>query len=177
MDEPIQERPPSPARLSKTPSWITLGFVLGALFVLALPSRDRAPGSTSAPAAEAPPPIVLERPKLTEIEAVFADWGEAAIWQNERTEVALWDRERRSFSIFFEVLRDSDRYYFRSIDRLTRPILREGAPPNAPLQYTTPTVARPLRTSVPVFSPPMEPLPVPANPDLRVRATTDTNAD
>ena len=36
MDEE-DPKPPSPSQLSKIPSWISLGFVLGALFVWALP--------------------------------------------------------------------------------------------------------------------------------------------
>lgn len=140
-DEEHEERPVSPARLSKTPSWITLGFVLGALFVLALPSGDKSGAPPRAPEPE-PTPVRLERPALTEIEAVFADWGEGAIWQNGTTEVALWDSERRSYSIFYEVVRHEGTYYFRSIPRLTRPILTEGVPTNAPMQYTTPVGVR-----------------------------------
>lgn len=139
MEEPSNERPLSPARLSKTPSWITLGFVLGVLFMLALPNgkqREAPP-----PEPPPPPPIKLERPVLSEIEAVFADWGGAAIWQNNVTEVALWDRERRSYSLFYEVLRDGENYYFRSIPRLTRPTVKEAPAENAPLVFMTPVQA------------------------------------
>lgn len=134
MDEHDQERPIPPSKLSKTPSWITLGFVLGALFVLALPRQER----STAELRPGPPPTVvkLERPKLTEIEAVFAEWGQHAIWENDLTEVALWDSERKSYSLFYEVLRNGDVFYFRSIPRLTRPVLTHGVRPNAPLQYT-----------------------------------------
>ena len=167
MGEFDEERPVSPARLSKTPSWITLGFVLGALFVLALPSRDDPPSAAPAPAPESPP-VKLERPTLTEIEAVFEDWGESAIWQNDVTEVALWDTARRSYSLFYEVVRHEGAYYFRSIPRLTRPILTEGVPTNTPLQYTTPVGVREerrsfdprtLRPSVEVRRPEIKPAP------------------
>ncbi len=141
MGEFEEERPASPARLSKTPSWITLGFVLGALFVLALPSGDDAPAAAAVPEPE-PAPVRLERPVLTEIEAVFDDWGESAIWQNDVTEVALWDTARRSYSQFYEVVRHNGTHYFRSIPQLTRPILTEGVPANTPLQYTTPVGVR-----------------------------------
>ncbi|HWL14753.1 MAG TPA: hypothetical protein VNR00_04050 [Opitutus sp.] len=172
MDDFEKERPISPARLSKTPSWITLGFVLGALFVLALPKRE----TPRAPVIAPPPEATLkklERPKMTEIEAVFSDWGDAAIWQNDRTEVALWDAERRAYSILFEVLRDGEHYYFRSIDRLTRPLVTTGAPENSPLLFTTPVVAPRERRSdallnlrPPVMTPPERPAPtpVPAEP-------------
>lgn len=172
MDEPENERPISPARLSKTPSWITLGFVLGALFVLALPDGDK----TAPPATAVPPEqtVKLERPQLSEIEAVFADWGEAAVWQNDLTEVALWDRERRSYSLFYEVLRYGDRFYFRSIPRLTRPILAEGVPVNSPLQYTTSAdVFEPRRKTRPEISPP----PAEARPPVLQSLPTDKRTE
>lgn len=168
MGELEEERPVSPARLSKTPSWITLGFVLGALFVLALPSRDEKPAGGPPPAPE-PSPVRLERPALTEIEAVFADWGESAIWQNDVTEVALWDTARRSYSLFYEVVRHEGAHYFRSIPRLTRPILTEGVPTNTPLQYTTPVGVREERR---IFDPRTLRPPVDARrPEIRASST------
>lgn len=132
MDDTPPEHRVSAARLSKTPSWITLGFVLGVLFMLSLP---HAPRKVIAPPPE-PPPVRLERPKITEIEAVFAEWGDRAVWENDLAEVAMWDTEKRSYSIFYEVLRRDDQYYFRSIPRLTRPILERGSEPQAPLLVT-----------------------------------------
>lgn len=141
MDEPEKERPISPSRLSKTPSWITLGFVLGALFVASLP-RDAgklAPDNSTTPTTL----VKLERPKLTEIEAVFADWERYVVWDHNVTEVAMWDTEKRSYSIFYEVLRVGDSYYFRSIPRLTRPILTRGVPEQqSPLQFTETEASR-----------------------------------
>src|SRR5437764_7727028 len=94
-DEPPSEEkkyPPSPGRMSKTPSWIMLGFALGAVFVLLFPRP------TEKPAAPAPLAVKLEAekprepPPLSRIEAVFADWGRNAVWDNnDTTEVALWD--------------------------------------------------------------------------------------
>lgn len=141
MDEPAKERPISPSRLSKTPSWITLGFVLGALFVASLP-RDTpkfVPDKSSTPTSI----VRLERPKLTEIEAVFADWERYAVWENHLTEIAMWDTEKKSYSIFYEVLRVGNSYYFRSIPRLTRPILTRGVPEQqSPLQFTETETSR-----------------------------------
>ncbi|HEX3728489.1 MAG TPA: hypothetical protein VHV47_01705 [Opitutaceae bacterium] len=122
------------AKPTQTPSWVMLGFVLGALFVLALP-RHGAPGRPPAP-APAPPP--LPPPSLTTIEDVFATWGKYAVWDNDTTEVAMWDSGRKAYADCFEVLRVADVFYFRSIPNLTRPLLEHGLPdnPNPPLEFT-----------------------------------------
>ena len=130
MDE-SPDRPPSPSRLSKTPSWVLLGFVIGALFVWALP-RPVPPVRPEPPTQH----VVLDRPKMSDIEAVFADWGKHAAWDHDLTEVALWDVEKKTYSVCYEVMRVGDGFYFRSIPRLTRPILNHGVPKNSPLQYT-----------------------------------------
>jgi hypothetical protein len=129
-------------RLSKTPSWISLGFVLGALFVWLLPHPP--PEVVEVPAEPAPPPLVATRtqPDFTEIEAVFAQWSQYAVWENERTEVALWDIDSRQYSRFYEVLRSGGDYYFRSIARLTRPVLTHGVDVKAPLLFTEPEARR-----------------------------------
>jgi hypothetical protein len=136
MDEAEEVPAVPPSRLSKTPSWITLGFLLGALFVWTLP-REREEGRTNpALSAQAPPQIVqLERPKLTEVEAVFAEWERYAVWKNDTTQIAMWDTEKRSYSICYEVLRQGGQFYFRSIPKLTRPLLTRGVPADAPLQF------------------------------------------
>jgi hypothetical protein len=133
MDEPENVTRVPRSRLSKTPSWISLGFLLGALFVYTLPREDKSPGTTLAPV---PTKVVqLERPKLTEAEAVFAEWERFAVWKNNITQIALWDTEKRAYSIFYEVLRQNDEFYFRSIPQLTRPLLTRGVPAEAPLQF------------------------------------------
>src|SRR6185295_16408991 len=125
--------PPSASRLSKTPSWVMLGFVLGAIFVWALPQVEKTVTSSAVP-----PPVSVQllRPKVTEIEAVFAEWGHDAVWDNDVTEVALWDVDKRTYSICYEVLRSGDKFYFRSIPHLTRPVLTHGLRGPAPLQFT-----------------------------------------
>ncbi len=132
MDEP-SEKIPSAARLSKTPSWVSLGFVIGALFVWALPRESKTAVGTSVNPVST---VQLERPKATDIEAVFAEWGRYAVWEHGLTEVALWDVDRKSYTIFYEILRSGDASYFRSIPRLTRPVLTHGVPRGSPLQFT-----------------------------------------
>lgn len=127
-----------PDKPSQVPSWVTLGFLLGALFVLALP-RHSAPAPSPAPAAvEAPakPAGPVEPPRITTIEAVFAAWEKYAIWSNGTTEVALWSTETNKFSECYEVMKVGDSYYFRSISSLTRPVLTHGVVTESPLQFT-----------------------------------------
>lgn len=130
-------KPPSPKYLSKTPSWVSLGFVLGALFVWAMPARKEAPSATAnADVSVAKPAVPLARPLLTEIEAVFALYGGQAVWDRDLTEVALWDTETEKFSRYYEVTRAGEHFYFRSIDRLTRPVLTHGVKGDGPLVFT-----------------------------------------
>lgn len=125
-----------PGKPSPTLSWATLGFVVGALFILTLPSRRAAP-PPPAPAAIAPSaPVVLARPQFTTIEAVFAEWGHFAVWEGDLTEVALWNSQSESYADCFEVLRLGSNTYFRSIPHLTRTVLTHGVPPDSPLEFT-----------------------------------------
>jgi hypothetical protein len=139
------ERPVSPAKLSRTPSWVMLGFVLGALFVWMHP-RDPEPAATpprlAAEPAPAEPAALVERrialTTLSTIEAVFESWGDRAVWDHDATEVALWNGGTKSYSEFYEVRRSGGVNYFRSIPKLTRRILSHGkpAPAECPLQFT-----------------------------------------
>lgn len=136
-EEPPQE--PAKGKPSQVPSWVMLGFILGALFVLALPRRP-ATGTDARPVIEAAPAEPVRpagAPQLTTIEAVFAAWGKYAVWSDDTTEVALWNPETKSFSEFYEVLRNGDTYYFRSITSLSRPILEHGViVDGSPLEFT-----------------------------------------
>lgn len=136
MDEET-EAPPQKEKPSYVPSWVMLGFILGALFVLALPNRSKVPG-TPAPSPEGPAvkPVKTVPPQMTTIEAVFDVWNKYAVWSDDTTQVALWNKDTMSYSDCFEVLRTSDGYYFRSIAKLTRPILTHGVVDESPLQFT-----------------------------------------
>lgn len=132
---------PPPARLSTIPSWVMLGFVLGAAVVWAFqhkPAPAAKPVIAAAKKAAAEPahPVVLGPPRLTAIEAVFEDWGHYAVWDDDTTEVALWNGEAKAFTDCFEVTRANGHLYFRSISRLTRPVLTRGIKENSPLQFT-----------------------------------------
>jgi hypothetical protein len=141
-DEPPRKSYPlAPSKMSKTPSWVMLGFVLGAAFVAALPplgerkiTATLEPGPRPAPAAPAAP---REAQPLATIEAVFAAWGEHAVWWDDVTEVALWNSATKEFSDYYEVRRFGRTNYFRSIPTLTRRLLTHGKVyPDSPLQFT-----------------------------------------
>lgn len=134
--EDDSETPPAPAKPSQVPSWVTLGFVLGALFVWALPKRE-----PEVPLSPPPPPSLhaakpTQNPGTSTIEAVFESWGKYAMWSDDTTEVALWDPTTKGFSQYYEVLRVADTYYYRTLTSLSRPILSHGIPEECPLQFT-----------------------------------------
>ncbi len=137
---PPKSYPLSPSKMSKTPSWIMLGFVLGVLTVIALPPlRKTAPVAALPPLAPEAPKRTgpAPQPQLTTIEAVFAQWGQFASWTDGITEVALWNSHRESYSDFYEVLRAGNVFYFRTIPALTRRIVERGKPmPESPLLFT-----------------------------------------
>lgn len=137
MEESSSENRPAGAKLSKTPSWIMLGFVLGALVVWSLPHRETAPRPIIMASPERPV-IPAPRAQLTTVEAVFIDWAEYAVWDRDTTQVAMWNAGSGDFSDYYEVRRQDGNYFFRSISRLTNRIVRHGkpSPPECPLRFT-----------------------------------------
>ncbi|MDO8544964.1 MAG: hypothetical protein Q7S40_31355 [Opitutaceae bacterium] len=127
------------SKMSKTPSWVMLGFVLGAMFVLALPERKAPPAPTEPPKAAEPAaaPVPRDPPPLSNIEAVFEVWGKHAVWHDDTTEVALWDPTEKRYADFYEVRRFSGTLYFRSIPNLTRRVIERGSKlADSPLLFT-----------------------------------------
>jgi hypothetical protein len=142
-EEPKKSYPLSPSKMSKASSWAMLGFFLGAASVWGL-KRDADKAAAKATTAatvtlkEWPKAARPERSELTKIEAVFAAWGQHAVWDNNVTEVALWQSSDRDFSEFYEVRKVGDALYFRSIPKLTRLVIRHGVPlpKDSPLEFT-----------------------------------------
>jgi hypothetical protein len=138
---PAKKYPISVSKLSKTPSWIMLGFVLGALFVIALPPmEEKKPAPPPRKPVEPPKAATPAPPQLTTIEAVFEDprWEKYALWSNDTTEVALWNPDTRKFSDFYEVRRLGRVLYYRTLTSLTRPIVKNEPPlpDDCPLRFT-----------------------------------------
>ena len=128
------------AKMSKTPSWVMLGFCVGAIFVYAMMRQDQAtaPPTVSVHVVGPPRPVEpREAMPLSTIEAVFEVWKEHVVWFDQTAEVALWNSKELAYSEFYEVRRIGDIHYFRSIPKLTRRIVRHGKElPDSPLQFT-----------------------------------------
>ena|SRR5580700_6772487 len=144
-----EENPAPSSKPSPIPSWVMLGFALGALTIWSLPHSAREepePEPTTPEVKSAPPPppspaVIrtqqpLEGPPLARIENVFAEFGKYAVWSDDSTEVALWNTATRGFSDYFEVLKVDDKYYVRTIPELDRPVLTHGVPPELPIEFT-----------------------------------------
>ena len=151
-EETTPERPkPSPI-----PSWVMLGFVLGVLVTLGWQRDNPAPSSPPpqpAPAEPPPPSPATERnalhledqPSLTAVEALFEQYRAYAFWDDDRTEIGVWNTRTLEFSSYFEVHRAETGTYFRSIPALTRLPLEGYGPPGSPLLFTETPAQRAAR--------------------------------
>lgn len=138
-------------KLSKTPSWIMLGFVIGLLFAFGVQrqfKKDEKASAAQPPAAAQPSAAPAQLPhsaaslknraSLSAIENIFAQYESHAVWQHELTQIALWNNETNTFVECFEVLRNGETYFFRTIPQLTRPVIKPNPSPEAPLRFTEP---------------------------------------
>lgn len=131
------EAPPRPPKLSLAPSWVMLGFLLGAATVWLMQRGTEKPVAVGN-LAVSPRAVPVAASPVTTIEAVFAEWGHHAQWEGNLTEVAMWRTEPSAYSEFYEVRKVGETLYFRSIPKLTRRLIRHGKPlpDHAPLQFT-----------------------------------------
>jgi hypothetical protein len=130
---------PAVAKMSQVPSWIMVGFVIGALTVWLWPKAKPTPAEPgSPPVVVAEPAAVPRQPgPLSRIEAVFERFGEGAVWSDNVTEVALWDPASERYADFYEIRRIEGNLYFRTIPALTRRVIARGKPqPDSPVQFT-----------------------------------------
>lgn len=130
---------PSPAKMSKTSSWVTLGFFLGAATVWAyLTHQEKIAPAAPVALKEWPTAAKLQPSPLTTIEALFEAYGTAAVWENNVTQVAMWRPDTKEYSEFYEVRRVGEELYFRSIPRLTHMLIQHGKLPSneVPLKFT-----------------------------------------
>lgn len=138
MDDFDESRTAPASKLSKIPSWIMLGFVLGALFVWALPRREPAP----VPVVSAPPRVATvaapAHPRFSDLEASFLEWQQYAVWAGDVTYVCMWDAPSLTFRDCYQVLRRGDDLFFRSVPRPKNLRALEGVPEKSPLEFLNP---------------------------------------
>lgn len=146
-------KPPREA-LSRIPSWIMVGGVVGCILTLTVQREISSPPAST----KTPPPAVTRpveptptptpaRPELglVEMEELFGTYHELAVWRHGITEVAFWNPATNEYSIFVEVLKNGDDYFFRTLPALTRPINESLNDPNVPMRFTETEEARAAR--------------------------------
>lgn len=150
VDTPTRWSPKT--ELSQAPSWILLGFVVGAVFVFLLrrqyiveeallaPPAVEAPASAASENLASPTAARAGEPTAAAFDAVWRAWGHHAVWVDDTTQVALWNAKSGDYSDAFEVVRRGDEFYFRPLPALTRPMVDRGLGVGAPLQFTGPPV-------------------------------------
>jgi hypothetical protein len=148
-----ETEPQAPNRKPSTaPSWVMLGFALGALVTCTYRGGEREtagidrtePAAVVVEPVEPPPNPATEvneyaypdRPSFNIVEALFDEFRHYAFWEDDRTEIALWNTRTLSFNDCFEVLRTDQGLYFRPIPELTRLPLEGYGPENSPILFT-----------------------------------------
>ena len=142
-----EDTPVDKKDLSQAPSWVIVGFVAGILVMLGFRGGDEEPEAAPPPPAPEPTAheIMAEEPQVTSesdapsleiVEALFSAHQEFAFWNEDRTEIAVWNSHTLSFSDHFEVVRHDDGWYFRPILRFTRLPIEGYGPPNSPILFT-----------------------------------------
>jgi hypothetical protein len=128
---------------NNVPVWVTVGFALGLGFGWWAFHAD--PAKPVALAAAIPAPAGFREPTaglrqdagtLGEVEQVFERWGGYSVWANDVTEIALWRTQHQRHDDFYEVRRVGGVFYFRALDRLTRPVIDHGTRGRLPLEFT-----------------------------------------
>ena len=150
VDAPTRRVPKK--ELSQAPSWILLGFVIGAVFVFLLrrqyiveeallaPPVVEAPANAASEGLASPTAARAGESTAVAFDAVWRAWGHHAVWVDDTTQVALWNAKSGDYSDAFEVVRKGDEFYFRPLPALTRPMVDRGLGVGAPLQFTGPPV-------------------------------------
>jgi hypothetical protein len=173
------------------PGWITLGFLSGLVFAYVFmktgpvpdlvksvpdqPSRAPVTGTGSRQI----PNLPLDASTLGEVEVLFQAWGGYAVWKNNITQFALWNKDTDAHSDFYEVRRANRIYYFRTLPEKDWPLIDHGEMVRCPLWFAeTPemreefyrghpemTPTTPILRTLPPRSPLLPPLsPMPEEP-------------
>lgn len=106
--------------------WITCGFSLGIGFGWLVFQDEKPKTYVAPPFAVKATPVPRHAAPLTELEADFQRWGGYAVWEDDLTEIALLNPETKRHTDYYEVRRAGGEFYFRSIGRLSRPLIDHG---------------------------------------------------
>lgn len=133
------------SKSGNTPFILTLGFAAGLAAGAFLFREEVATATKPAPNSQPHPhpqsePIetVRDAGTLAALEQTFQRWGGYAVWENDVTEIAAWDPRKRRHSDFIEIRRANGKFYFRTIHRLTRPLIDHGRKLALPIAFTEP---------------------------------------
>lgn len=124
------------------PIWITLGFAAGAVFSWLVsgesPSKVRETPPSELKSEPAPPATI----SLVALEQNFRRWGGYAVWEDDWTEFAAREARPDRPLLFVQVRRANGNFYFRTIPKLTRPVIDHGPRTNLPFAFTEPAWMR-----------------------------------
>ena len=179
---------------NSVPGWITLGFLSGLVFALSSREQGRHRRSSSRAGVTVRerscrlerdrrqiPNLPLDASTLGEVEVLFQAWGGYAIWKNNVTQFALWNKDTDAHTDFYEVRRANRIYYFRTLPKKDWPLIDHGEMARCPLWFAetpemrekfyrehpemTPTtpILRTLPPRAPLL-PPLSPTPEPVYP-------------
>lgn len=131
----------SPAK-NFTPLWLTVGFASGLLFGWFAFHEEKPKIHVAPPlvvkASPEPSPRPADAATLQAVEATFERWGGYAVWEDDRTELAVWNARRKSHADFYEIRREKGLFFFRTLPALSRPLVDHGVSARLPIRFTEP---------------------------------------
>lgn len=151
-----QTSPAERKKLSQVPSWIMLGFVVGVLTMWLFRSAPE----PHQPPVEQPEPEIAETTAAVDEEpensgdgslsmallgAIWEEYRAYAFWNEDRTQIGVWNSATYGFTDRYEVLRGEEFDYFRPIDSFTRLTLPGYGPENSPILFTETAEQRAIR--------------------------------
>jgi hypothetical protein len=91
------------------------------------------------------------------------------VWENDVTEIALWNEASQRYDRFYEIVRTGGQFYFRPLGRLRRPLLDHGVRGRSPIWFTETRAMRDeFYRNNPNYKPNSEPVvELPPRPPLR----------
>lgn len=150
-----QTTPAERKNMSQVPSWIMLGFVVGVLTMwLFRSSPEPLEPEVVEPVAEVEEPAEPdEEPEasgdgslsMALVGAIWEEYRAYAFWNEDKTQIGVWNSATFGFTDRYEVLRGEEFDYFRPIESFTRLTLPGYGPENSPILFTETAEQRAIR--------------------------------